>query len=241
MTTALPDVSQLPADPALITLIYHHEHSVVPCDFEETREVWTVHARIDADTLASAALADGDVDERELDEFKDLRVGRMSFVRVRMFGPDDPWHAMDDYTGDLCHIGQAVLDVDSGEWAPDFEETLANPVGDLLVMDRVVLEPAWRGFGLGPMLAGAAIRRLSEGCAAVVCQPAPADGRKLSKAQSREAEAKLAATWARIGFTPFRSDIHILDCHLRRPQDLLAERQNDLKSLSRAWSTHVQL
>ncbi|MEU6868625.1 hypothetical protein ABZ924_36260 [Streptomyces sp. NPDC046876] len=236
MRTVLPDVSRLPADPALISLIYHHEHPVVPYDFEETREVWTVHARIDADTLAADAEANGDAAE----EFQDLLVGRMSFVRVRMFGPDHPWHAMDDYTGDLCHIGEAVLDVDSGEWATAFEEALAHPVGDLLVMDRVVLEPAWRGFGLGPVLAGAAIRRLSQGCVAVACQPAPADGRKLSKAQRREAEAKLAATWSRIGFTLFRSDIHILDCHLQRPLDLLAERQSDLKALSRAWRTHPQ-
>ncbi|MFJ3841764.1 hypothetical protein ACIPY6_40540 [Streptomyces sp. NPDC090054] len=238
MTTVLPDVSGLPADPALITLIYHHEHPVVPDDFEETREVWTVHARIDADSLAAEAQAYCDVDRDALEEFKDVPVGRMSFVRVRMFGPDHPWHAMDEYTGDLAHIGLAVLDRDSGEWAPEFEEALANPVGDLLVMDRVVLEPAWRGFGLGPVLAGTAIRRLSDGCVASVCQPAPADGRKLSKTGRREAEVKLAETWSRIGFIPFRNDTYFLDCHLKRTQDLLAERQSDLEALSHAWRTH---
>ncbi|KIF05582.1 hypothetical protein PL81_12395 [Streptomyces sp. RSD-27] len=84
------------------------------------------------------------------------------------------------------------------------------------------------------------MRRLSEGCAAVVCQPAPADGRKLSKGERREAEVKLAQTWSRIGFAPFRDATHFLDCHRKRPQDLLAERQSDLEALSRAWRTHQQ-
>ncbi|MEU3910322.1 hypothetical protein [Streptomyces sp. NPDC029721] len=196
-------------------------------------------ARIGADALAAQAEAWADADDDAPREFEDVPVGRMSFVRVRMFGPDNPWRAMDDYTGDLAHIGFAVLDRDYGEWAPDFEEALAHPAGDLLVMDRVVLEPTWRGFGLGPALAGAAIRRLSEGCAAVVCQPAQADGRQLSKKERCEAELKLAQTWSRIGFTPFRDDTHFLDCHLNRPQDL-REGQRDLEALSHAWRTRLQ-
>lgn len=85
-----------------------------------------------------------------------------------------------------------MLDVARGEFARDFEEVLAHPVGDLLVMDRVILEPGWRGFGLGPVLAGAAIRRLSSDCTAVLCEPGSADGRKMTEEQHRDAAAKLA-------------------------------------------------
>ena len=46
-----------------------------------------------------------------------------------------------------------------------FEAALAHPVGDLLVTDRVILEPVWSGAGLGPVLGCAAIRRLAQGTA----------------------------------------------------------------------------
>lgn len=238
MTTALPEVVRLPVDPSLIQLSYHHEHPIPSYEFEDTLEVWRVNVRIDADVLAVDMAAYEDVDQETLDAVEDITVGRMSFVRVRMFGPDHPFHAMDSYTGDVCRIGETLLDVASGQWDTAFEEALAHTVGDLLVMDRVILEPAWRGFGLGPVLAGAAIRRLSSDCVAVACEPGSADGRDLTGAQHREAAAKLAGTWSRIGFEPFADGVHILDCHLQRPHDLLVERQREFKELCRAWSDH---
>ncbi|MBQ1116986.1 hypothetical protein [Streptomyces sp. C3-3] len=156
MTTVLAgDRPPLPADPSLISLACQHEHLLQAYEFDDTLERWAVTARIDADTLADDTAARGDADQ-ETDAIEDVAVGRMSFLRVRMFGPDNPSHAMDSYTGDVSRIGERVLDVARGEFARDFEEVLAHPVGDLLVMDRVILEPGWRGFGLSPVLAGAA-------------------------------------------------------------------------------------
>lgn len=235
MTTALSELARLPADPSLIHLAYHHEHPVEAFEFDDTLEVWTVKARIDADILAEDMAARSAMDQETLDAVQDIPVGRMSFVRVRMFGPDDPFEAMDSYTGDVARIGETVLSVGTGEWDATFEEALAHPVGDLLVMDKVILEPAWRGFGLGPVLAGAAIRRLSQGCAAVACEPGSADDRDLTEAQHQEAAAKLASVWSRIGFEDFADGVHILDCHLQRPDDLLAERQREFSALCQTW------
>lgn len=234
MTIVLPNVSRLPADPSLISLGYHHEHPIQPYEFDDTLEVWAVTARIDADVLAEEMAASCDADQESL-EAADVVVGRMSFVRVRMFGPGHPFQAMDSYTGDVSRIGEVVLDVADGQWDPAFEKAIAHPVGDLLVMDRVVLEAGWRGAGLGPVLAGAAIRRLSKDCVAVACEPGSADGREMTADEHREAAAKLGRTWARIGFEPFQDGVHILDCHLQRPQDLLAERQKEFTALCRAW------
>lgn len=222
----------------MIQLSYHHEHPVNSHEFEETLEVSTVNVRIDADVLAEDMAVYGDADQDTLDAVQDIAVGRMSFVRVRMYGTEHPFHAMDSYTGDLCRIGATVLAVATGQWDTAFEEVLAHPVGDLLVMERVILEPAWRGFGLGPVLAGTAIRRLSADCVAVACEPGSADGRDLSEAQHREAAARLADTWTRIGFESFADGVYILDCHLQRPQDLLAERQSEFKELCRVWRDH---
>ncbi|MEU2931215.1 hypothetical protein ABZ636_40565 [Streptomyces sp. NPDC007251] len=132
-------------------------------------------ARIDADVLAEdvAARGDGDGDQEILDAVQDVAVARMRFARVRMLGPGDPFEAMDAYTGDVSRIGETLPDVGRSEYAPAFEEALSHPVGDLLVMDRAILEPEWRGAGLGPVPAGAAIRRLSQDCTAVACEPGP--------------------------------------------------------------------
>lgn len=102
----------------------------------------------------------------------------------------------------------------------------------------MILEPPWRGFGLGPVLAGAAIRRLAQDCVAVACEPGSADGRDLTEAGHRKAAAKLARTWSRIGFEPFDDGVHILDCHLQRPHDLLAERRREYSDLCRTWRAH---
>ena len=82
------------------------------------------------------------------------------------------------------------------------------------------------------------IRRLSPDCAAVACEPGCADGRELTEDQHREAAAKLGRVWERIGFEPFQDGVHILDCHLQRPLDLLAERQEEFSALCRAWQAH---
>jgi hypothetical protein len=94
----------------LVSLVYHHEHPVQAYEFEDTLEVWTVSARIDADVLAEELAAYSDLDQESLDAVQDVTVGRMSFVRVRMFGPDHPFEAMDSYTGDVSRIGEVVLD-----------------------------------------------------------------------------------------------------------------------------------
>jgi GNAT superfamily N-acetyltransferase len=81
-------------------------------------------------------------------------------------------------------------------------------LGDLLILDRVSLDRAWRGFGLGPILAAEALRRLSGGCCAVAAYPAmgeyPEDREQVTEAYRRRAKKKIAALWESIGFQPFR-------------------------------------
>jgi len=65
-----------------------------------------------------------------------------------------------------------------------------------------------------------------------------ADGRELTEDQHRKAAAKLGRVWEGIGFEPFEDGVHILGCHLQRPQDLLAERQEEFSALCPAWQAH---
>ncbi|MER7001219.1 hypothetical protein [Streptomyces sp. NPDC000410] len=57
----------------------------------------------------------------------------------------------------------------------------------------------------------------------------------MTEVQHQEAAAKLSRVWSRIGFEPFQHDVHVLDCHLQRPLDLIAERQREFKALCQAW------
>jgi hypothetical protein len=84
--------------------------------------------------------------------------------------------AADAQSGDLESIASGVLD--DGEYSDAFQETIDCSVGDLLILDRVFLARPWRGFGLGPVFAAEAIRRLSGGCCAVAPSPAWPNGPK---------------------------------------------------------------
>ncbi|MFI1794776.1 hypothetical protein ACH40D_41250 [Streptomyces olivaceoviridis] len=69
-------------------------------------------------------------------------------------------------------------------------------------MDRVILVPEWRRGGRGPVLAGTAIRRLSQDCTAVACESASADGHEMTDEQHRQAAAKLGQLWSAIASSP---------------------------------------
>ena len=92
-------------------------------------------------------------------------------------------------------------------------------LGDrILILNSVRLIPEWRGFGLGILLAGTAIKKLSGGVRAAVCYPAPtgepADGQPDSPAALEQAIEALSRAWAQLGFEHFRDGVHVLDLSL---------------------------
>ena len=108
----------------------------------------------------------------------------------------------------------------SGRLDPDLDEQL-EPIGNrILILHSVRLVPEWRGFGLGALLAGTAIRKLSGGARAAVCYPAPLN--ELTEAGPDDhgdadwdkAVAALQKVWARLGFEHFRDGVHVLDLSL---------------------------
>ncbi|MER6421130.1 hypothetical protein [Streptomyces sp. NPDC001137] len=143
--------------------------------------------------------------------------------------------------GDLESIAAAVLD--DGEYSAAFQEAIDSPVGDLLILDRVFLARPWRGFGLGPVFAAEAIRRLFDGCCAVAAEPGMAewpDNRdEVSDADRTTAKAKVAALWESIGFHAFHGGVQLLDTSLQEPLDLHRARRKDLEVLSAAYQAHL--
>ncbi|MBU5948418.1 MULTISPECIES: hypothetical protein [Streptomyces] len=52
MTIAHDHGARLPANASLISLACHHVHPLQAFGFDDTLEIWTVTARVDADTAA---------------------------------------------------------------------------------------------------------------------------------------------------------------------------------------------
>lgn len=234
MSPARRPASELPSDPAHLHLRYSHEHAAVPFYGEDTLERWHVSIRAyhGEDEECSGGCADAC--DQLIDE--GTEVGHLRLWRLREDTGADRLMIADGQSGDLESIVSAVLD--DGEYSAAFQETIDCPVGDLLILDRVFLSKHWRGFGLGPVFAAEAIRRLSRGCCAVAAEPGmaewPENDDEVTDAYRTAANEKIANLWETIGFRPFRRGIQLLDTALQRPIDLHRQRREDLQALSRA-------
>ncbi|WP_405468117.1 hypothetical protein [Streptomyces anulatus] len=239
MSLSRRPASELPGDPANLQLIYTHGHPAIPYDYEDTLEHWGVSIRFFHDQNTECAGGCTDACEGLKDDGSE--VGRLSLWRLRDYTGTDRWMVADAESADLESIASTVLDHD--EYSAAFEEAIECPVGDLLILDRVFLTKPWRGFGLGPVFAAEAIRRLSGGCCAVAAEPGMAewpDNRDdVTDAYRATAKKKIAALWESIGFHTFRNGVQLLDTSLQESDDLLRQRRSDLTELSAAYQAHA--
>jgi hypothetical protein len=71
------------------------------------------------------------------------------------------------------HIASTLFDVGAGDLVPELDDRL-EPLGSrIVILDSARLGLEWRGFGLGALLAGTAIMKLSGGARFAACYPAP--------------------------------------------------------------------
>ncbi|MDX3781416.1 MULTISPECIES: hypothetical protein [Streptomyces] len=67
----------------------------------------------------------------------------------------------------LCDwVVNVLLDPETGFFTSEVSELLEYVGSALLVMDRVTLDPPWRGYGLAAVLGCEVIHRLMAGCRA---------------------------------------------------------------------------
>ena len=145
-----------PDDPWNITLTYRHDQRWW-FDSNEEPESWHVSADVLDDSGTHV----------------ESHVGDMNIVVVDFYPTRDPFGLLDGEDADLGAIAGTVFDARTGELDPDLDDLL-EPLGDrILILNSVRLTPEWRGFGLGVLLAGTAIKKLSGGVRAAVCYPAP--------------------------------------------------------------------
>ena len=190
-----------PDDPWNITLTCRHEQLWWSGANEEP-ESWHVSADVFDDSGTQVK----------------SHVGDMIIMVVDVYQTRDPSGLLDGEDADLGAIAGTIFDARTGQLDPDLDDLL-KPLGDrILILNSVRLIPEWRGFGLGVLLAGTAIKKLSGGVRAAVCYPAPidepADGEPDSPAAREQAIEALSIAWAQLGFEHFRDGVHVLDLSL---------------------------
>jgi GNAT superfamily N-acetyltransferase len=241
MTASPRPVPELPGDPSRLRLVYTHDHSAEPYDFEDTLEWWHVSVRLFHAEEEECPHGCSEACERATEE--GTEIGYLHLCRLRDYTADNRWEAADAESGDLESIVSTVLDPRTGHYTDAFDEAIECPVGDLLILDRVFLDKPWRGFGLGPILAAETIRRLSGGCCAVAAEPGmaewPDNQEEVSESYRQQARRKIAALWESIGFTPFRNGVYLLDPALRQPGELLTQKRNELLQLAQAYRSQA--
>jgi hypothetical protein len=87
-------------------------------------------------------------------------------------------------------------------------------------LERLWIEPAYRGNGLGPIVAAFAILRLGRGCRLAACYPAPLETSQISEDRDHSIEA-LGRIWAKVGFTPWNDGVWMLDLEAADVHDAL--------------------
>lgn len=190
-----------PDDPSRITLAYHHEH---PWWYSagDAPERWHISADICDDS-----------------GHPEIHVGDIGIVIVDLNETRDPFSLLDGESADLGHIAGVVFGPGSSDLDPELDEQLEVFGGRLLILDTVRLTSQWRGFGLGVLLAGTVIKKLSADARLAACYPGPLDDNPdppteetpEDEAARRRAVAALGRTWAKLGFEPFRDGVHVLD------------------------------
>ncbi|WP_331773326.1 hypothetical protein OG948_59085 (plasmid) [Embleya sp. NBC_00888] len=245
----------LPGDPSELHLEYSLRHRLREDPHDHTIERWTVTVRhgyeVHDDTRCPTLLgSDGEISCEDEAPGRDdtfcpafepdgVAMGRMVFFRVRMDRGMNAWWAMEEESADLHRIGCVLLDEESGDFGERAAEYLEYMGVDLLVMDRVVLDERWRGFGLGPILAAEAIERLSPGTRAVACMPGISDrepDRELGREEWDRVTARITAAWARVGFEAFADGVHLIDPATVVAEEALSVLREDFDDLCRNWS-----
>jgi hypothetical protein len=139
-------------------------------------------------------------------------VGHAEVVSVNWIGAQvagiGGYDILDERSGDLEKIASVLFD--GGEIVAEMEDVVAVPEGRLLVLDRVWIDPKYRGQDLGPKSAIVALSTLQGVGGFAACYPSPFEGDPEPKDRAAAIE-RLSAIWSRVGFHHFQDGVWVLD------------------------------
>ncbi|MFJ1652649.1 hypothetical protein ACIOC2_14780 [Streptomyces sp. NPDC088337] len=238
------DPSSLPGDPSELHLRISYDDELWDTPQADTLERWNVtvlHRRRTRAAGHELVSPSGDLaPDAPPRTVEDTLVGSMTFYRVHLDRGRNAYWAMGEESEELYETAQVLLDPETGSFTGEVSELLEYVGSALLVMDRVTLDPPWRGHGLAAVLACEAITRLMAGCRAIACSPGITDLRNhrlTDKAEWDRVNARIAQGWERLGFRPYRDNVYLLS---PASQDLEEQRgalRRHLADLGASWRT----
>ncbi|MCX4531021.1 hypothetical protein [Streptomyces sp. NBC_01669] len=164
----------------------------------------------------------------------------MVFYRVHLDRGRNAFWAMEEESEELFETAQALLDSETGFFTSDVSERLDYVGSALLVMDRVTLDPLWRGHGLAAVLGCEAIHRLMAGCRAIACSPGITDlssQRLMDRSEWDRVNAMIALGWESIGFRLHRDNVYLLSPLSQELEEQRGVLRGRLAELGAVWRT----
>ncbi|MEU9280317.1 hypothetical protein [Streptomyces sp. NPDC048341] len=232
----------LPGDPSDLYLRISYDDELWDTPQADTLERWNVSVlhrrRIHGGDQEAAAPSSCSTPDCRSCKVEDTTVGSMTFYRVYLDGARNAFRAMEEESEELYETAQVLLDPETGFFTSEVSELLEYVGSALLVMDRVTLDPQWRGHGLAALLGCEAIYRLMAGCRAIACSPGITDlssQRLTDRSEWDRVNAKIAQGWAILGFRLYRDNVYLLS---PASQDLEEQRgalRRRLAELGASW------
>ncbi|MEU1015324.1 hypothetical protein [Streptomyces sp. NPDC005898] len=145
---------------------------------------------------------------------------------------------MEEESEELYATAQVLLDAQTGSFTSEVSELLDYVGSTLLVMDRVTVNPQWRGHGLASVLASEAIHRLMAGCRAVACSPGISDlggPHPMDRSEWDRVTAKITRGWERIGFRLYRDGVYLLSPTSQELEEQRGVLRGQLVELGASW------
>jgi GNAT superfamily N-acetyltransferase len=138
-------------------------------------------------------------------------IGHMEFLMVDEAMVGRVFDSLDAHDGHAASHAAAILALEEDEDAP-----VEMPFGPYLVVETVQLDREYRGSGLGTYLTGMAIKMIGPGCDIVTVCPFPLgaerdDNGDVLQPATDQAIAAIGRSWERLGFTPYRHGVYVLD------------------------------
>lgn len=231
----------LPGDPSDLRLRISFDDALWDTPQADTLERWHVavlhHRRLhDAaqGAASTSSCATAECSSCRVEE----TVGSMTFYRVHLDRGRNAFWAMEEESEELFETAQALLDPETGSFTSEVSELLEYVGSALLVMDRVTLEPAWRGHGLAAVLCCEVIHRLMLGCRAIACSPGVTDlsGQRLTdRSEWERVTAKIAQGWEGLGFRLYRDNVYLLSPASQDLEEQRSNRRRRLAELGASW------
>jgi hypothetical protein len=166
-------------------------------------------------TVLNGSVVLGDDDERAIGDCS-ARIVHLALAEER----DVSWHdVLDSLDADSAEYAQLLDSKRDFEYRNAVRNRFELFSSDLLILQRIHIQPAYRGRGYGLYVANATIETFGPSQGIVACHPTPFElNDRVDTPEFQAAKQKLRDYWALLGFGPLpRTDLYLLSTAIRRP------------------------